>query len=187
MAQRAIDAILASARRDVAAGRSPDTSSLRERLRAAGADADAFARLERVLAVDRARSLVGREPAAAAAGPEDATPATRAALRTRPTVSANMEVRGEPGFVLAWPPAASVAEWEIRLSERPDARAGYVVRETLSLPAGATSIELPLGDAPLRVHVLGRTRDGRLLRRAIVSGLSRASWNERWQRRPSAA
>lgn len=185
MAQRAIDAILTSARRDVAAGRSPDGRSLRERLRAAGADADAFARLERVLAVERARSLVGRE--AAAATPAEARPAARAALRTRPTVSANMEVRGEPGFVLAWPAAASVAEWEIRLSERPDARAGYVVRETLSLPAGATSVELPLGDAPLRVHVLGRTGDGRLLRRAIVSGLSRATWDERWQRRPSAA
>lgn len=185
MAQRAIDAILTSARRDVAAGRNPDGRSLRERLRAAGADADAFARLERVLAVERARTLVGRGPAAAA--PAETEAATRAALRTRPTVSANMEVRGEPGFVLAWAPAASVAEWEIRLSERPDARAGYIVRETLSLPAGATSVELPLADAPLRVHVLGRTRDGRLLRRAIVSGLSRASWDERWQRRPSAA
>jgi hypothetical protein len=39
----------------------------------------------------------------------------------------------------------------------------------------------------VRVHVLGRGRDGRLLRRAIVSGLTRENREARWERRPSAS
>ena len=75
----------------------------------------------------------------------------------------------------------------MRISERPDARGDYVVRETRELPAATTSVELPLADLPLRVHLLGRTRDGRLVRRAVISGLTRDSWNDRWQRRASAS
>jgi hypothetical protein len=37
------------------------------------------------------------------------------------------------------------------------------------------------------VHVLGRDRGGRLVRRAIVSGLTRESWADRWERRASAS
>jgi hypothetical protein len=37
------------------------------------------------------------------------------------------------------------------------------------------------------VHVLGRTRDGRLLRRAVISGLTAENWRDRWQRRASAS
>jgi len=61
------------------------------------------------------------------------------------------------------------------------------VRDTLSVPAAETTLELPLGDRSLRVHLLGRSRDGRLLRRAVISGLTREGWDERWQRRASAS
>ena len=60
----------------------------------------------------------------------------------------------------------------MRISARPDPRGDYVVQETRELAPGETSAELPLGEQPLRVHVLGRTRDGRLLRRAVISGLT---------------
>ncbi|MGH3003950.1 MAG: hypothetical protein ACRDM1_15025, partial [Gaiellaceae bacterium] len=114
----------------------------------------------------------------------------RAALRTRPTINANMDVRRRTDggrFFLAWDAAPAVASWEVRFSERADARGDYAVREELTLPAGTTNVELPLGELPLRVHVLGRSRDGRLLRRAVISALTRAGWDERWQRRASAS
>jgi hypothetical protein len=61
------------------------------------------------------------------------------------------------------------------------------VRETLILPANETTLELSLEDRSLRVHILGRSRDGRLLRRAVISALTRDSFGERWQRRASAS
>ena len=183
MAQRAVDAILQEARSAVASGRRPDESVLRARLQAEGGDAQALERLERVLSVHRARALV--EPVSAPA-PPTRLPA-RAALRTKPTINANMEVRRESGFAVSWDSVASVATWEVRISERPDVRTDYVVRESLQLEPGVTRVELPLGELPLRVHVLGRGRDGRLVRRAVVSGLTRDGWNERWQRRASAS
>ena len=54
------------------------------------------------------------------------------------------------------------------------------------LAAAETSVEVPLGDNPFRVNVLGRGR-GRLQRRALISGLTREGWRERWHRRPSAS
>ena len=51
----------------------------------------------------------------------------------------------------------------------------------------AAFVELELGDTPSRVHLLGRGRDGRLVRRAIISALTREGWDERWQRRASAS
>jgi hypothetical protein len=181
MAERAVDAVLAEARAAVAAGREPDAARLRARL---GGDAGGLARLERILAVGRARERVAgpnrSEPAPVAA------PATRV-LRTRPTITANMEVRraGESG--LEWDSLSAVTGWEVRISERPDVRSDYTVRETRALAGNVTRIELPLGELPLRVHILGRTRDGRLLRRAVISGLTREGWRDRWQRRASAS
>ena len=101
-----------------------------------------------------------------------------------------MDVRRErrsDGFVLEWATEPKVVAWEVRVSERPDVRGDYTVREERSLPGDATSLELPLGDSPLRVHLLGRDRGGRLVRRAIVSALTRDGWGERWERRASAS
>ncbi len=196
-------AILDAARSDVAGGRAPDGDALRERARAAVAQARAQARnqetgaidavgqralqqLERVLKVQRARALLAREspPTPASSAPR------RAALRTRPTINANMDVRREregDRYLLAWDAVPAVARWEVRVSERPDARGDYVLRDSLELSATTASVEVPLGDLPLRVHVLGRSRDGRLLRRAVVSALTREGWDDRWQRRASAS
>jgi hypothetical protein len=183
-------AIINDARAAIAAGREPDVQALEARIRSVaeehGADAaTALKQLERVLSVHRARGALARPPAPPTPA---AAPARR--LRSRPTLTGNMDVRRErrgETFVLAWDPAAAVAEWEVRISERPDARRDYEVRDTLSFPPAETSLELPLGDGSLRVHVLGRSRDGRLLRRAVISGLTRESWDERWQRRASAS
>ena len=98
-----------------------------------------------------------------------------------------MEVRREAGFAVVVGCRPVGDGWEVRISERPDVRADYVVRETLQLEPGVTRVELPLADQPLRVHVLGRSRDGRLVRRAVVSGLTRDGWSDRWQRRASAS
>lgn len=185
-------AIIAEARAAIAARTDPDGPGLEARIRAAGGDAQAMERalqqLERVLSVHRSRALLTQEPTA----PPPPTPATslRSALRTRPMISANMEVRqkvdGER-FLLTWETARAIGGWEVRFSERPDARGDYEVRDTLTLPAEATSVEVPLGDKPLRVHLLGRSRDGRLLRRAVISALTRDGWHERWERRASAS
>ena len=179
MAQRELEAVLAEARAEIAAGRAPNADALRARLRG---DDDALAQLDRVLAVHRARARLARQPE-----PPAAKPSLRRALRTKPTISANMDVRrGEP-YRLEWDAVPSVAAWEVRLSARPDARSEYAEVETRELAAGATSVELPLGDEALKVHLLGRGRDGRLVRRAVIAGLTRDGWRERWQRRASAS
>jgi hypothetical protein len=101
-----------------------------------------------------------------------------------------MDVRREEydgNVTLSWDGVRAVADWEVRFSERPDPRGDYVVRETLNLAATETAVEVPLGEHPFRVNILGRSRDGRLLRRALISSLTRETWNERWERRASAS
>jgi len=187
-----LSAILDAARADVAAGRDPDEKALEERIRKAGGGAKALKQLERVLTVQRARARLAAPPTppppAAPAAP--VRPRARTAFRAQPTITGNMEVRrtrSGNGIVLSWDTAGAVTSWEARFSERADARSEYVVRETLSLPGTATSVELELGELPRRVHLLGRANDGRLVRRAIVSALTQENWDDRWQRRASAS
>jgi hypothetical protein len=172
--------IIDEARALVAAGKSPDWKELRDRIRALGGDQrDALRRLERVGAVHRARASAPAEPVA---------PAPRTPLfKSRATITGNMDVRRDGETTLAWRPEPKVTSWELRISERPDPRGDYELREAGELAGGATSVELPLGDVPLRVHLLGRDRGGRLVRRTIVSGLTRETWGDRWQRRASAS
>jgi len=187
--------ILDQARASIAAGRAPDWSVLEARVRAvalqprASADPDREARaleqLRLLASVQRARARL--TPAA----DERSAPTRRpAALRERPTITGNMEVRRDADgetFVLRWDATPEVVEWVARVSERRDPRGGYAVREERTLPAGATSLEVPLGPSALRVHLLGRGRGGKLVRRAVMSPLTPESWGERWQRRASAA
>jgi len=172
--------IIDEARALVAAGKSPDWKELRDRIRALGGDQrDALRRLERVGAVHRARASAPASPIA---------PAPRPPLfRSRATITGNMDVRRDGESALAWRAEPKVTAWEIRISERPDPRGDYELREAGELPGDATSVELPLGETPLRVHLLGRDRGGRLVRRTIVSGLTRETWGDRWQRRGSAS
>jgi hypothetical protein len=183
--------ILDAARAEVAAGRDPDEQALEARIREAGGSAKDLKQLQRVLTVQRARARLAAPPTPPPAAPAaPVRPRGRASFRAQPTITGNMEVRraraGE-GIVLSWDAAAAVTGWEVRFSERADARSEYVVRETLTLPGSATSVELALGELPRRVHLLGRANDGRLVRRAIVSALTQDNWDDRWQRRASAS
>jgi hypothetical protein len=182
--------IIAEARKRVASGNALDSAAFEARIRAAGGDTErALKQLGRIVSVQRARTLIDGPPTHAPTPP--AEPLHRPlALRTKPTITGNMDVRRErrgDAFVLAWTAEPKVVAWDVRLSERPDVRGEYVVREERSLPGPETSLELQLGDAPSRVHLLGRGRDGRLVRRAIISALTREGWDERWQRRASAS
>jgi hypothetical protein len=175
------EAIIAEARALVAAGKSPDWKELRDRIRALGGDQrDALRRLERIGAVHRAR-------AAAAPPPVEQRGARSALLKGRATITGNMDIRRDGSSTLAWRPEPKVATWELRISERHDPRSDYELRESGELPGEATTVEVRLGDSPVRVHLLGRDRGGRLVRRAIVSGLTRETWGDRWQRRASAS
>lgn len=172
--------IIDEARALVAAGKSPDWKEFRDRIRALGGDqGEALRRLERVGAVHRARAASPAAPVA---------PAPRAPLfKSRATITGNMDIRRDGAATLAWRAESKVTGWEIRISERPDPRGDYEVLESGELPGDATSVDLPIGDTPLRVHLLGRDRGGRLVRRAILSGITRETWSDRWQRRASAS
>jgi hypothetical protein len=180
-------AIINDARAAIADGQEPDGKALEERIRKVDgnkvAEKRALQQLERVLSIHRARGALARKTAQPAVAPVRR-------LRAQPTITGNMEVRRDKrdeSFVLSWDTAAGIAQWEVRISERPDARGDYAVLETSTRAAAETSVELPLRDLPMRVHLLGRSRDGRLIRRAVISGLTRESWSERWQRRASAS
>jgi hypothetical protein len=181
--------IIDEARQRVASGSKLDASAFEARIRAAGGDTErALKQLARIVSVQRARALIAGPPTPEPAPPP--APARPLALRTKPTITGNMDIRRErtgDSFALAWTAEPKVVAWDVRLSERPDVRGDYVVREERSLPGTETSLELELGDTPLRVHLLGRARDGRLVRRAIISALTREGWDERWQRRASAS
>ena len=181
--------IIEEARKRVAGGSKLNASAFEARIRAAGGDTEpALKQLARIVSVERARALIAGPPKHEPAPPEPLR--RQPALRAKPTITGNMDVRRErrsDGFVLEWATEPKVVAWEVRVSERPDVRGDYTVREERSLPGDATSLELPLGDSPLRVHLLGRDRGGRLVRRAIVSALTRDGWGERWERRASAS
>jgi hypothetical protein len=180
--------IIDEARKRVASGRDVDAAAFEARIRAAGGEIERpLAQLARVVSVARARALVAGQATPAAPEPETAR---RPLFRTRPTITGNMDLRREraaDAFVLVWDLERKVTSWDVRFSERPDARGEYAVREERTLPGDATTLELPLGDRPLRVHLLGRDRSGRLVRRAIVSALTRDGWADRWERRASAS
>jgi hypothetical protein len=180
-----LDGILREARATVAEGGDPDWKALRDRIRRAATDEPArragLAQLERIGAVHRARSA---RPVQSAPVPAPRS----AALRTKPSLTGDLELRREragDAFELSWPVLPGVERWEVRIAERSGAKRDYVPLTSHELPAATTRLQLPLGDVPLRVHVLGRSRNGRLVRRAIASGLTSTSWDERWQRRAS--
>jgi hypothetical protein len=176
------------ARAALAAGKPVDRDAVAARIRAAappGEAGHAIAQLDRVLAVARARARLARELV-----PAPSTRRLRAAIRTKPMLTANMEVRRHmngAAYVLAWDADPSVTDWELRIAERIDARSDYIAGEARTLPVGATSVEIPLGERALRIHLLGRGRGGKLLRRAVIAGLSRENWSTPWQKRASAA
>jgi hypothetical protein len=186
------EAIVAEARALIAAGTEPNWRGLRAQISASGGRKDraqerALQQLDRLQAVRRARSLVDREPAPPPAAPMRPR---RPGVRTRPTITGTMEVRRNGDAeapTLTWDRAAGVTSWDVRVTRRPSARAAYAAEDERSLPAAETTVTLALGELPIRVHLLGRGSAGQLLRRALISGLTRDNWNERWQRRATAS
>src|SRR5262249_2255231 len=184
--ERALTAILGEARAQVAAGRAPNVEGLEVRLAAAarstGVDAAAVDSARRSLrsigAVHRSRAVVARDPARPRAAQRGAPAALRARPPARPTVTGSLGVRRADGdgFRLAWDAVPVVTEWEVRFSERADARSEWVEGEKLVLGGDETGVELPLGNALLRVNIIGRGRGGRLHRRGLLSGVVRQDW-----------
>jgi hypothetical protein len=181
-------AILDETRSQIARGDEPDASALEARIRAVPAeDAErALEQLNRLLAVHRAKRSMHAAPPQPAAAP--ARPVRRTAYKAKPTIAANMAVRAKATgdtVTLEWQAVPGVSTWEARLSERPDARSDYVERETRDLEG--TSLELTLTESPKRIHLLGRNSYGRLVQRAVISGLTADNWDQRWQQRASAS
>jgi hypothetical protein len=195
---QAFEAIIDEARAAVAAKREPNAQALEARLRAAArqeraqgdpaavdkAEQDALEQLKRVVSIHRARVRLSREPAPppVVAPP----PPLRALLRTQPTITGNMDVsrkRDGEKLLLRWDTIPAIVEWEVRFSERADARADYAVTETLSLPGETASVEVPLGERTMRIHLLGKGRNEKIVRRLMISGLTRDTWSEKWERR----
>jgi hypothetical protein len=181
--------ILDEARAQIARGVEPDVAALEARVRAV--DPRALAQLPRLLAVHRAKRSLA-EPVASAERARSAFGASRppraAAYRAKPTISANMNVRAQAagdGVALEWAAAAGARAWEVRIGERRDARSPYVDRETLALDT--PRLELRLTDLPQRVSITGRNATGRIVQRALVSGLTNANWRQKWQQRASAS
>ena len=195
-------AIVGEARAEVTEGRAPAVDEFANRIRAAtereigsmrgpaieGAESKALQQLTGIAAVFRARELLTRAPEPAPT--PRAAPPTRKLLRSRPTISANMNIRrGADGdrLTLSWDAVPAVVEWEVRFSERPDPRGSYLLLDSVILPSTETAVDVPVGEHAFRVNILGRSRDGRPLRRALISSLTRETWNDRWERRASAA
>jgi hypothetical protein len=191
-------AIVAEARAQVARRHPPDREALLRRIRDVATDpreADsAIAVVDRILAVHRAYERIAEEPKppapAATAPPEPKRPRRFEGFRARPTITGTLELRREEtasGILLRWDSAPAVRSWEVRVSTRPDARGDWEVRSILSLAADTTEVAVDLDDVPMRVNVIGQARDGRPLRRALVSGLTWANRSEKWERRASAS
>jgi hypothetical protein len=175
--------ILDEVRAQIARGVEPDAAALEERVQAL--DPKALPRLRRLLAVHRAKRSLG-EPARPTPAPRPRT--APPAYRAKPTIAANMAVRARAhgdAVVLEWDVARGVDGWEVRVGERPDARSPYVDRETVQLTE--PSYQLDLSELPLRVSVIGRNASGRIVQRALISGLTRVNWRQKWQQRASAS
>lgn len=143
------------------------------------------------LAALRAIVATAAVPAVApAAAPESNRPIRRLVLQPSATIVGNMAVRKKQtaeGLELSWDAAANVTEWELRLSARPDPRQDYVEGEVVTLPANATSFVAQLGEHPRRIQVYGRARDGRIVRRAVISALTSGNSGAQWKRQATAS
>lgn len=177
--------ILAEVRAQIARGDEPDSGALEARIRALPEHDRALAQLNRLLAVHRAKRSLATPLATPAPQPQ----ARRAAVyRAKPTIAATMPVRARAAdgvVVLEWEARPGVTQWEARVSERPDARSAYPDGERRALDA--PRLELHLGEQPKRVHIAGRNAAGRVVARALVSGLTSTNWSQRWLQRPTAS
>jgi hypothetical protein len=121
---------------------------------------------------------------------EPPRPVRRLALQPSATIVGNMAVRKkqtEQGLELSFDAAANVSEWRLRISVRPDPRQEYVEGEVVTLPSGSTSLEVELDEHPRRIQLYGHGRDGRIVRRAVISALTRGNSAAQWKRQATAS
>jgi len=119
-----------------------------------------------------------------------ARPVRRLALQPAAIVVGNMALRKrrtETGVELSWDTAASVVEWSVRISSRPDPRSDYEELAELSLPGDATTFAVDLDDDPKRVQLTGLGRGDRVVRRVTVSALTHGNSAAQWKRQASAS
>lgn len=158
----------------------------------------ADAKLEPAVAAAEAAALVALNVIVASA-PAVATPTPsapggrsvrRLALQPSATIVGNMTVRKQPatpGLELSWDPAANVTEWRVRVSVRPDPRRDYVEGEVVTLPPAVTSFTVELDERPRRIQLFGHARDGRIVRRAVISALTSGNSGAQWKRQATAS
>lgn len=139
----------------------------------------------------RLRAILASAPAGAPPPAEPPTrPVRRLVLQPSATIVGNMAVRKkqtENGLELSFDAAANVAEWRLRVSVRPDPRQEYVEGEAVTLPSGSTSWEVELDEHPRRIQLYGHARDGRIVRRAVISALTSGNSNAQWKRQATAS
>jgi len=148
--------------------------------------------LEPVAAAVEKATLTALQTIVASARPpaRPARPVRRLALQPAATMIGNMIVRKRrtsTGVELAWDGAPSVAEWTLRVSTRPDPRQDYVDGEAVTLPATARSYDIPLDEHPRRIQLYGHARDGRIVRRAVISALTSGNSGAQWKRQSTAS
>ncbi len=137
------------------------------------------------------RAIVASAPSAAPApATQPAQPVKRLALQPSATIVGNMAVRKTPtaeGIELSWDAAANVTEWQVRVSVRPDPRQDYVEGEVATLPRSSTSFGVQLDEHPCRIQLYGHARDGRVVRRAVISALTSGNSGAQWKRQATAS
>ena len=151
--------------------------------------APAVAGVERT-AIDALRAIVASSPGRRLHHrPPAPRPVRRLPIQPSATIVGNMSVRKRQrggGIELSWDTAPNVVEWTIRVGIRADPRRDYLGGEVVTLPAGATSFAVELDEHPRRIQLYGHARDGRIVRRAIVSALTRGNSGAQWKRQASA-
>ena len=188
------------AQRLVIAGLLPDESGLEAGIRAetrrylrahSWFEGHAF---EQVAAAGEAATIAALKAVIAAArlpvapGPP-ARPVRRLAIQPAATMVGNMVMRKkrtDAGVELSWDGAPGVVEWTLRVSTRPDPRQDYVDAEPVSLPAKARSFEVTLDEVPRRIQLYGHARDGRIVRRVVISALTSGNSGAQWKRQSTA-
>ena len=194
---------LREAQRLVAEGLTPDGSGLAEGVRAetdryltsqpwlahptlepavAAVEDATLAALNAIVAAAR------REPTPVTAAPPG--PIRRLSLQPSATIVGNMAVRkksADNGIELSWDGAPNVTEWTIRVSVRPDPRQDYVEGELVTLPPAASAFDVALDELPRRIQLYGLARDGRIVRRAIISALTSGNSGAQWKRQATAS
>ncbi len=128
--------------------------------------------------------------AAAHAARKPAPPIRRLALQPAATIVGNMTVRKTAtpeGMELSWDAVPNAVEWTVRVSVRPDPRQEYSEGDVTTIPAGTTSCTVRLDDLPRRIQIYGHARDGRIVRRAVISAVTSGNSGAQWKRQATAS